>query len=106
MKFAYKVYHSESDKSGAKIRLGRALLQEEISLSHESLAVSLQDHIDSNPMFDVQMKLLTPSVKGAIVILEADRDSDWADAWIASLLNRLNELDRNLCLVAVPLPKA
>ena len=105
MKHAYKIWHSEAHKSPAKRLHGRVLEHEEISLQHQLLAASLQEHIDSNPVFDVHMRLLAPSTDGVVIVLESNLDSDAADAWIASCLVRLNDLDPNLCLIAEPLPR-
>lgn len=104
MKFAYKVFHSEAHKSVAKLQGGRSLDANEISLKHQALAASLQEFVESDPAFDVTMQLLHPSVKGVIIVLEAEGGSDAADAWIVRYLVRLNKLDQDLCLIAEPLP--
>lgn len=104
MKFAFKVWHSEAHKSTAKLQGGHTLDADEISLKHQALATSLQEQVESDPAFDVTMKLLHPSVKGVIIVLDAEGDSDAADEWIVRYLVRLNKLDPDLCLIAEPLP--
>lgn len=104
MKFAYKVWHSEAHKSNAKLLGGHTLDAAGISLKHQALAASLQEQVESDPAFDVTMKLLHPALKGVIIVLDAEGDSDAADEWIVRYLVRLNKLDPDLCLIAEPLP--
>ncbi len=107
MKFAYKVWHSESHKWEAKRSAGQALGADEIAGMHERLHELVAVSYECDSDFAATVVLLSPSVRGAIVILEALAGTeDEADASIAQCLGRINDLDPDLCFMAMPVPRS
>ena len=105
MRFAYKVWHSEKDKWSAKKQAGRALEEDEITNAHERLGEMISINYELEPDIGVSVLMLRPSIKGVIVVLDADVAEDEADRSIATCLVRINSIDPDLCFIAEPLPQ-
>lgn len=107
MKFSYKVWHSEIDKWGAKKLAGRSLCDDEIAVMHERMHEFVSLSYELEPTFKASVIMLSPSVRGAIVVLETlESTEDEADRSIARCLRRINDLDPDLCFMAEPLPRS
>lgn len=104
MKYAYKVWHSETHKWTAKRHAGRILDDDEIRIAHESIKDFVTLNYQLEPEFTVSVVALQPTLKGVIVVLDSDLGEDHADGSIARCLVRINSLDAALCLIAEPLP--
>lgn len=105
MRFAYKVWHSEHDKSDAKRRAGRALENDEITNAHERLEEMVALNYKLEPGFIASVLMLQPSIRGVILVLDADVAEEEADRSVASCLVRINSIDPDLCFIAEPLPR-
>ncbi|MFC5499677.1 hypothetical protein ACFPOE_19195 [Caenimonas terrae] len=105
MRFAYKVWHSEDDKWTAKKEAGRALEDDEITHAHQRLEEMVQINYDLEPAVNASVLMLTPPIRGVIIVLDADISEDEADRSIASCLVRINSIDPDLCFIAEPLPR-
>ena len=107
MKFAYKVWHSEIDKCEAKQLAGRQLGDDEVAVMHERLHELVSLNYEVEPAFTASVILLSPSVRGVLVVLETLAGTeDEADASIARCLGRINGLDPDLCFMAEPVPRS
>ena len=104
MRFAYKVWHSENDKSAAKRQAGRSLENDEITNAHERLEEMVALNYELEPGFAASVLLLQPSIRGVILVLDADVAEEEADRSVASCLVRINSIDPDLCFIAEPLP--
>jgi hypothetical protein len=105
MRFAYKVWHSEQDKWTAKREAGRALEDDEITIAHERLEEMVSINYELEPDFNVSVLMLRPSIRGVIIVLDADVSEDEADRSLACCLVRINSIDPDLCFIAEPLPQ-
>ena len=105
MRFAYKVWHSEQDKWAAKRQAGRALEDDEITIAHEKLEEMVSINYELEPDFNVSVLMLRPSIRGVIIVLDADVSEDEADRSLACCLVRINSIDPDLCFIAEPLPQ-
>ena len=106
MKFAYKVWHSESDKWQAKKLAGQPLGDDEIAGMHEGLHELVALYYKLEPAFTASVITLNPSVRGVLVVLETLAGTeDEADASLARCLGRINEADPDLCFMAEPVPR-
>ena len=107
MKFAYKVWHSESDKWAAKKQAGKKLGADEIAGMHERLDELVAVSYERDPAFAATVVMLSPSDRGTIVVLETMAGTeDEADVSIAQCLRRINGLDPDLCFMAAPVPRS
>lgn len=107
MKFAYKVWHSESDKWAAKKLASQKLGVDEIAGMHERLHEMVAVSYECDPAFAASVVMLSPSDRGVIVVLETLAGTeDEADVSIAQCLRRINGLDPDLCFIAEPVPRS
>ena len=106
MRFAYKVWHSEQDKSAAKRQAGRSLDNDEITNAHERLEEMVALNYKLEPGFIASVLMLRPSIRGVILVLDGDASEEEADRSVASCLVRINSIDPDLCFIADPLPRS
>lgn len=106
MRFAYKVWHSEQDKWTAKKQAGRALVDEEIAVAHETLEKMISINYELEDDIDASVLMLQPSLRGVIIVLDTHLSEDEADRSLASCLVRINSIDPDLCFIAEPLPQS
>lgn len=106
MRFAYKVWHSEQDKSVAKRQAGRPLDNDEITDAHQRLQEMVALNYELEPGFTASVIPLEPAIRGVILVLDAVASEEEADRSVASCLVRINSIDPDLCFIADPLPRS
>lgn len=104
MRYAYKVWHSEEDKSLAKRQAGTELDADTAAVTHETLKALVAIYYQLEPLVRPSVMVLSPSSRGAIVVLDAAITEYEADRSIARCLKKINSLDVDICLVAEALP--
>lgn len=104
MKYAYRVSHSEDHRSEKQRLDSPAMDPWEVYLAYKNLEAMVLLNYELEPEIHVQVVLLRPKERGAIVLLKGGLTEIEADESIGRCVSRINSLDASLCFIAEPLP--